>query len=220
MIIGISGKKQSGKDFAAKIIHGYLTDAEEVVEEQLKTPNMSINYNDNLSIVKFADPVKDIVCIILNCTREELEDPEFKEKTLGFEWTKQIKEEGLTIYKVLTPRLLLQMIGTDIFHNLIHPNIWVNILMKKYSEGTKDFIVPDVRFPNEVTAILNKQDSFIIRVEREDVEYSDQHSSETSLDEYPFDNVVHWDTPESLQIQIKEILKKANLLLNETHKRS
>jgi hypothetical protein len=37
-------------------------------------------------IKKYADKLKDFVCILIGCTREQLEDQEFKEKELGEEW--------------------------------------------------------------------------------------------------------------------------------------
>jgi dephospho-CoA kinase len=86
MLIGISGKIGSGKDTVGKIIQSLN-----------KTPNISSKefikqylYNDvkdsEFIIRKFADKLKDIVCLLLNCSREELEDREFKERELGKEW--------------------------------------------------------------------------------------------------------------------------------------
>ena len=62
-LISISGKIGSGKDTVAGII-------------QKITGNQ-------FEIVRFADKVKDIVCLLLNCTREQLEAREFKEKALS-----------------------------------------------------------------------------------------------------------------------------------------
>lgn len=90
MIISISGKIGSGKDLVGNIIQYYVESAQ----------NLSIHYTfndftdrpklgENLSgwkIVKFADKLKDIVCLLIGCTREQLEDRDFKEKELGEEW--------------------------------------------------------------------------------------------------------------------------------------
>ena len=65
MIIGISGKALSGKDTVANIIQWLILKEE-----------------------KDADKLKDMVCLLLGCTREQLEDPKFKESTLGEEWVK------------------------------------------------------------------------------------------------------------------------------------
>ena len=95
--------------------------------------------------------------MLLGCTREQLEDREFKEKELGEEWWywensfgKRINyldnitydstvKDGLTSRKLvkLTPRLLLQLLGTECGRQIIHPNIWVNALMSEYKHYKK-----------------------------------------------------------------------------------
>lgn len=144
MIIAISGKKGSGKDLVGTIIQ-YLTSN----SKNLKFIDEQNGYQSStFKIKKFADKLKDIVCLLINCTREQLEDREFKEKELGEEWwyyiiklnnsaslvpyteTKgELKEDTLV---KLTPRKLLQLLGTECGRNIIHPNIWVNALMSEY----------------------------------------------------------------------------------------
>ena len=84
MIIAISGKINSGKDTVGKIIQ-YLTNKSNAYPFDLKS---DYSYKSEWQIKKFADKLKDIVCILLNCTREQLENREFKEKELGEEWWK------------------------------------------------------------------------------------------------------------------------------------
>ena len=49
----------------------------------------SHNWESDWKIVKFADKLKDCLCIILGCTKEQWEnDREFRDKELGPEWTK------------------------------------------------------------------------------------------------------------------------------------
>lgn len=96
--------------------------------------------------------MKDIVCLLIGCTREQLEDREFKNTPLGEEWWYyKILEDGESEYVLysylenkdyskyhpstlikLTPRKLLQTLGTEVGRNLIHPNLWVNALMAEY----------------------------------------------------------------------------------------
>ena len=131
---------------------------------------------------KFAYPIKWIVSVLIGCDIRQLEDREFKETELGEEW------DGLT------PRKLLQLLGTEAGREIIHPNIWVNALFADYSEDS-NWIITDVRFPNEAKAIKNKG-GILIRVERPGIEShcGGQHLSETSLDAYDkFDYVIEND---------------------------
>ena len=47
---------------------------------------LSLNNSITFKNVKFADKLKDCVCILLGCTRSQLEDREFKESYLSSEW--------------------------------------------------------------------------------------------------------------------------------------
>ena len=160
-LIAISGKIGSGKDTVGKIIQ-YLVgenkyDKEEwyeSLEDFCKDTPGENSFDSGFKIKKFADKLKDIVCLLLSCTREQLEDQEFKEKELGEEWWKyeqydksinewsntsknfydrlnHVKNAKFRIIK-LTPRLLLQLLGTECGREIIHPNIWINSLMSDY----------------------------------------------------------------------------------------
>lgn len=234
MIIGISGKIGSGKDTVGNIIQyltsvylkGFYEGERRYSLEQYNKQNTPTNISP-FKIKKFADALKDIVCILIGCTREQLEDREFKEKELGPEWDKwlltdndpdnfyqvyysteieainSIKEDGdnwlaynPTIEKIkMTPRLLLQILGTECGRNIIHPNIWVNALMNEYkcdinlgfnvkwdepllenhvykdSDGNEhiakypNWIITDMRFPNELKSVKDRG-GISIRVSR------------------------------------------------------
>ena len=232
MIIGISGKKQSGKDFAAKIFYRYLRSAfvpastfttfEEKIFNDLEKQPMPIYEIDEIEVVRFADPVKDIVCLLIGCTREQLEDPEFKDKPLSIDWgtvdisTQEIEGHSVNLmrYELLTPRRMLQKIGTDAIRNHLHTNTWVNVFLRKYEEAKSKnhwMIVPDVRFLNEYDAI-KKEMGLLIRVEKEGLDSKDNHPSEVSLDEQEFDHHILWNSPEDLFNQVKQILILENLV--------
>lgn len=212
MIIGISGKIGSGKDTVGKIIQ-FLTSSDNDMKLWIEEePNKALNnWNgnfDNLGswkVKKFADKLKDMVCLLIGCTREQLEDADFKNKELGEEWRvyeilisnaninnngDRIKEYGRTSKAsfdflekqdkrsyIYTPRLLLQHIGTELFRDQLHPQIWVNALMADYKNKAEskgkllkkpiypDWIITDVRFPNEAKAIKDKG-GIVIRVNR------------------------------------------------------
>src|SRR6185437_2548017 len=57
-----------------------------------------------------------------------------------------------------TPRLLLQMLGTEFGRNLIHPDIWTNLWLRQVKRlllraHGKNVVCDDVRFPNEYDLI-------------------------------------------------------------------
>ena len=252
MIIAISGHKNVGKDLVGKIIQ-WFTKEEKLwydgkpiknIKEFLKLPNNFWEYNSQnptWEIKKFADKLKDIVCILLNCTREQLEDEEFKNKELGKEWrgakirnlatqetwiinetdhydidqylksckTKCIFDGNIN----LTPRLLLQLLGTECGRKILHPNIWVNSLMSEYDPANESkWIITDMRFTNEFKAVKDRN-VLCIRINR-DTGIIDTHESETALD-----NETNWDyvidnngTLEELIESLKYILTKEKII--------
>lgn len=213
MVIGISGKIGSGKDTVGKIIQ-YLIYYEKCkntknfyyptdvwLAELQSNPNLDLS-TSGFHVKKFADILKDMVCLLLGCTREQLEDNEFKNKELGEEWNCYIfnngKKEELTldfeiarilscdnrvISRTMTPRLLLQIIGTECIRDKVHPNAWVNGLFSDYkakwvptgdSVAEEDvsiekeypnWIITDMRFPNELEAVKSRG-GITIRVNR------------------------------------------------------
>lgn len=272
-IIGISGKINCGKDLVGKIIQYLTTTNEYVLKNKPTFEDWMNNYShhSNWEIKKFADSLKDIICILIGCTREQLEDREFKEKELGEEWRKWIvyqfseysnfipsdlvfnteqecceyinnitDNKRIFTYKseILTPRTLLQLLGTECGRNIIHPNIWINALFADIDKelnanpnyNKKGFIITDVRFPNEADAI-KKHKGINIRIERNDYIFDEngkriiptkeyintnnkQHESETALDNYKFDYVINNNgTINNLVDKVKEILIKENKLL-------
>lgn len=251
MIIGISGKIGAGKDLTGNIIH-YL-----VSDHNGSGYNDLVDYsqvNNGWDTKKFAGKLKDIACLLLGCTREQLEDREFKEKELGEEWWKlkyifidadgnksiyygdylnrnQNYENGFMGYKLfskavikLTPRKILQLLGTEAGREIIHPNLWVNALMNEYDTtdwnpaNNSNWVITDMRFSNELKSVKAK-DGITIRVERQvfDSENPDRqrsiHPSETALDNAEFDYVIYNNgTIEELVFKLEQILKKESIL--------
>jgi len=94
MIIGISGRINSGKDTVGKIIKlirllNRADTKELLIEyEHFERNNLwdVVKGPGSFEIRKFADKLKDMTCVLLGCTKEQLEDRQFKEKELGEEW--------------------------------------------------------------------------------------------------------------------------------------
>lgn len=93
MIISISGYIGSGKDTVGNILQ-ILIDMPHfsniAVIEYLDKKDINYSYKNK----KFADKLKDIVCMLIGCTREQLEDRDFKETSLGEEWTRYSVANG------------------------------------------------------------------------------------------------------------------------------
>ena len=154
MIIGISGKKQSGKDLTGKILQA-LTNKPQSFDGMSVITEDDVNYKvwdkPRFETKKFADKLKDITCLLIGCTREQLENEEFKNSSLGEEWdlydllagNNEVYARNITLdnlknnhiktyqqnrYRVvkMTPRKMLQLLGTECGRQIIHPEIWVN----------------------------------------------------------------------------------------------
>ena len=189
---------------------------------------MAIYQAQNWEIKKFADKLKTLVCLLIGYTREQLEDRVVKEKELGEEWWYyKGRNNSLIPYNTNskrnpedlikpTPRLLLQLIGTDLFREQLHPNTWVNASFANYLNNA--WIFTDVRFPNELEAI-KKRKGVTIRINRGLVERTGkmiqgpEHISETALDNAEFDYVIENNgTIEELIEQVKKILIKEEII--------
>ena len=203
MIVGISAKMQSGKDTVGKIWQ-YLSDKyaisdgitfEEWLKEYEEIPYDCNKTASSWEIKKFATKVKIVASILTGISLADLENDNFKNSPLPKCWNTIISEDDeITLTGVMTIRELFQKIGTDAIRNNVHPDAWVNALMIDYKskcfnarKGFKitdypNWLITDVRFPNEVKAIKDKK-GILIRIERKGCSTS-EHLSETALDSY------------------------------------
>jgi hypothetical protein len=113
--------------------------------------------------VSFAKGVKDVAAEMFDWPRHLLEGDTDESRN----WREQpdaywSKEFG----KNFTPRLALQLLGTEVGRNVFHEDFWV-IKMKKYMvENTdKNFVVTDVRFQNEIK-FVHDVGGILIEIER------------------------------------------------------
>ena len=163
MIIGISGKAGSGKDTAAKMLEVLYANPdisyEDFVNKRYK------NFAD-IQIVHFADSLKETAQVLFRIGEWETNTQEGKKTTIN--WI------GKTV------RELLQGIGQGL-RDAIDPNLWVKILFAN-TEGWSNYIIADVRYPNEIKAI-KERNGILLRIDRKGAG-AGNHSSETALDDY------------------------------------
>jgi hypothetical protein len=137
MIIGLVGFIGSGKGTVGDILEqkGFIKDS-------------------------FAKPLKDACSVIFGWPREMLEgDTEVSRKWReepDVYWSEKFGRE-------FSPRLALQLMGTEAGRNVFHEDVWVISLLNR-SKG-KDVVVTDVRFQNEIKYIQDNG-GVVIRVKR------------------------------------------------------
>ena len=163
MIIGISGKAGSGKDIAAKML-------------EVLYANPDISYEDfanrryknfaDIQIEHFADSLKETAQVLFRIGEWETNTQEGKKTTIN--WI------GKTV------RELLQGIGQGL-RDAIDFDLWVKILFAN-TEDWSNYIIADVRYPNEVKAI-KERNGILLRIDRKGAG-AGNHSSETALDDY------------------------------------
>lgn len=131
----------------------------------------------------------------------------------------EVVEAGLLTFERMTVREFLQKLGTEGLRNGLHTNVWVNALFADYKRKTQmgpdsfdsptasgdypNWIITDVRFPNEAQAI-KELGGVVVRIERGFDELDlgpvqlhierqphTLHPSETALDNWSFDYVIN-----------------------------
>ena len=180
MIVGICGLIGSGKGTVADIL----------VEQGFKK-------------VSFADKLKDGVSTIFGWDRAMLEGDTDESRTWREQpddfWSNEIQME-------ISPRLVLQLFGTDCMRDGFYDGVWVSLLKKTILDNPEqNYVVPDVRFENEVNMLhdiggevwevkrgLDPQ--WLIEYETTGVEPKDVHTSEWKWIKTRKDEVILNDT--------------------------
>ena len=142
MIIGICGLIGSGKGTVADIL-----------------------VDQGFTKVSFADKLKDGVSTIFGWDRAMLEGDTDESRTWREQpddfWSAETEME-------VTPRLVLQLFGTDCLRNGFHDGVWVSLLKKHMLDNPDNYVIPDVRFRNEQN-MIRELGGEIWRVQRGDI---------------------------------------------------
>lgn len=98
-------------------------------------------------------------------------------------------------------RTLLQYVGTDIIRKK-QPNFWVDFvtsILTLFNNNWNYVLIPDCRFPNEIDCMRERGfDVTHVRIVRDGFKSplskeQQEHPSETALDNYPIDYLIHND---------------------------
>jgi hypothetical protein len=187
-IIGISGKIGSGKDTTAELIQlvttyglNHISEIKNIAPRLLDNPDLKAFtlQNCNWQIVKYAYKLKQIASLLSGIPIENFESQEFKKTLMSPEWSNPERGD-------ITVREFLQTLGTNALRDQLHEDVWINALFSDFDDSS-NWLITDVRFPNEAEAIKNKG-GILVRVDR-GLSTGD-HPSETALDDYEFDYVI------------------------------
>ena len=156
----------------------------------------------------FAGKVKDVASTVFGWNREKLNGC----TPLDREWREIVDE-----FWGFSPRFALQKIGTEMFREIIDPNVWVKSLLMDIPETSEeDTVITDCRFPNEYEALRKRGAKFVF-VDRYQVSSSsrhEQHVSESYVDsmkgacDYLLENN---GTLEDMRREVKKIAKNVGL---------
>jgi hypothetical protein len=114
-------------------------------------------------------------------------------------------------------RRFLQRLGTEGGRHCIGENVWVNATFDRYvwpHLRTEDpnydeinFVFTDVRFPNEIDMVRNRDDGQIWRVDRPQIDDGDTHASERAWRDCSPDYVIdNSGDLEALRKQVEHVL--------------
>jgi hypothetical protein len=142
MIIGLLGSIGSGKNTVARMLveqYGFHQES-------------------------FASSLKD-ACAMIFCWERELLEGSTEESR---EWREKVDEWWATKLGIegFTPRLALQLVGTDVMRNHFHKDIWFLSLQNKLRQNpNRNVVISDARFPNEIR-MINELNGRLVRVDR------------------------------------------------------
>lgn len=161
ILIGIHGKKRSGKNTAADVFQDNFNFKNYAFADALKEQMYALNpdFCDGYEIYS----LKDVI------------DAE------GWESAKE---------KYPEVRRLLQRYGTEVMRKHFGEDVWVNLLIKKLAlEKPENVTISDVRFENEVRCI-RELGGFLIKIKSNRTNNLDDHASEKDLPDDLFDFVI------------------------------
>jgi len=221
-IIGICGVKTSGKSTAADIIKDIL--------------------NGNISESALAGKLKDVSAKVFGLTRDDFDNQDIKEvpfsdgpKTLTLEKIEEILlsfnttlteeltdkyiESGIIDMYLGTPRVIAQIVGTEVLRATGNVNIHCENMPLNENGIT---VVSDLRFPNEFDYFNNEDFNFLpIYIQRDEAESfvtEDSHQSEKCVFEFSekCNKIPNNGSLEQLNFQIIEFLEDSGLFTKES----
>ena len=163
LLVGISGRLEHGKNEVANALGELVRDR--VLPHECRSCEMA-----------FAGSLKEATAAMFGFTDAQMHTAAGK-AAIDSRWG-------------LSPRIVLQQLGTEGVRALFGPDFWAASLIMRIPPGVGIVFITDVRFPNEAD-MIRAAGGILVRVVRP---YSDtfpapvgpEHASETALDRYDF----------------------------------
>jgi hypothetical protein len=220
-ILGLHGAAKAGKD----------TVADYILSEY--------SWGEKLS---FAGNLKEMCKVVFQLTDEDVNTQEGKERPFPQPKTFTQRNLGSVLYwmaqthsayppakgsreklktligtELSTPRQVLQFVGTDVCRTVV-PSYHGDVVIKKIKDNPDtNFVITDVRFPDEGDLILDDYNGIVVEVLRESTSKENidrSHASETAMQEWGrFTDVVNnqKDGLPFLFAEVNNLLKRHNL---------
>lgn len=201
-IVGLSGKKQAGKNTICNYLFGeYLVQkglvdrftisdkGELCLGQELEHPNL---------VYSFGDSLKNICAYMFDISSDKLwGDNTDKDSLTHIKWEDVPLFSAKDVFSLknnlsvkegyMTAREFMQILGTNVFRK-IYDHVWVNQLIKQLEMDNPEVaFICDVRFPNEVEAI-EAIGGKVVRLTRNP--FNCDHEGEVALDSHNFDLVI------------------------------
>lgn len=140
----------------------------------------------------FADPIR----AMLTPLGVDMSDPYWQAR----------KEEPIPALGV-SPRRMMQTLGTEWGRQLINPDLWLIMAHQRLLQNGPGMVISDVRFDNEA-AWIRKHGGRIIHVIRPDTKAVEAHASEDGIEIQDTDaRLFNSGTLEELQLSVRELLR-------------
>lgn len=200
MLIGLAGKKESGKDTAGSyLVRQYGFDRR-----------------------SFADKLKEAAAALFDVPLEKVDELKSSQAALNFHFggVPMHDSAGTEIFsKGYLFRYVLQRFGTEMGRNVFGENFWVDLCLplktEEYESALQEIelehlniVVTDVRFDNEAKRIKDLN-GYVIEIKRPrpEVDMFDEHASEQI--DFPVDSIVlNTGTIADLQMSMDDIIRR------------
>lgn len=156
-------------------------------------------HSSNVKLYAFADPLKSAASAIFNVPLDVFYIQSLKEKTDPF-WG-------------ISPREMLQKLGTEACRNTFGPDIWIKSGQTHVNDmllGNSRVIVTDVRFDNEAQWIIDNG-GIVIDIQRDNLKKQNKHNhvSEQGIttDKFIIKNNGTLEDLEQQAIEFAELIK-------------